>query len=104
MSYEQFVRSLAEPAPPGDAELALRALWYDANGRHDSAMRAARSDTSHFGQRVLAYLHRKSGDDDTAHLWYWRSGASPWTGSLESEWQDIAKTVLAERVVTNAYT
>jgi hypothetical protein len=104
MSYQQFVDSLTQQAPPEDAELALRALWFDANGRSDSAMRAAQSDASHFGQRVLAYLHRKAGDGDNAHLWYWRSGAPPWTGSPESEWEDIVKSVLAERVVANAYT
>jgi hypothetical protein len=104
MSYEQFLQSLADSAPPADAELALRALWFDANNRPESATRAAQSDTSHFCQRVRAYLYRKAGDSNNAQLWYWRSGATRWTDSSQSEWEDIVKTILAERVVTNAYT
>jgi len=59
---------------------------------------------AHFCQRVRAYLYRKAGDSNNAQLWYWRSGATRWTGSAQSEWEDIVKTILAERVVTNAYT
>lgn len=103
MSYELFLQSLTDPAPPVDAELALRALWFDANNRPESAMRAAQFDESHFSQRVRAYLYRKAGDSHNAQLWYWRSGATRWTGSARSEWEDIVKTIIAERVVTNAY-
>lgn len=103
-SYEHFLATLSESAPPAELELALRALWFDANGRADSAMRAARNDPSHLGLRVRAYLHRKAGDADEARLWYWRSGATPWPGSPESEWRDIVHTVLTERVVRDAYT
>lgn len=104
VSYDEFLRSLDAPAPPADIELALRALWFDARGRPESAMRAARNDASHLGGRVRAYLLRRAGDADGAQLWYWRCGAAPWQGSLESEWEDIVRTVLAERVVRNAYT
>ena len=104
MDYQQFLQSLSEPSPPADAELALRALWFDANDRPESAMRSAEFDASHFCQRVRAYLYRKAGDSNNAQLWYWRSGATRWTGSSRSEWEDIVKTILAERVVTNAYT
>ena len=104
MSYEQFLQSLAEPAPPVDAEMALRALWFDANNRAESAVRAAQFDSSHFCQRVRAYLYRKAGEDNNAQLYYWRAGATRWAGSTQSEWEDIVQTILAERVVTNAYT
>ena len=104
MSFEEFVRTLADAQPPADLELALRALWLDARGRPESAMRVAASDASHTGRRVRAYLHRKAGECHEARLWYYRSGAAPWTGSAESEWQDIVTTVLADRVVASAYT
>lgn len=101
--YERFVNSLSEPDPPAGIEPPLRALWHDANGAPGSAMRVAEGDGSHLGLRVRAYLHRKAGRDDDARLWYWRSGAKPWHGSPESEWQDIVRTVLADRVVRDAY-
>lgn len=103
-SYEQFLATLSEPAPAVDLEPALRALWYDANGRDDSALRAANNDASHLALRVRAYLHRKAGRAEQARLWYFRSGAAPWQGSPESEWQDIVHTVLTDRVVRDAYT
>jgi hypothetical protein len=103
VSYDAFIDSLAGEAPPADAELALRALWYDARGRAESAIRAAEAGNDHACKRVRAYLCRKAGDVHGARLWYWRSGASPWSGTPQSEWEDIVKTVLAERVVTNAY-
>jgi hypothetical protein len=103
MGYETLLQTLADPAPPAELELPLKALWYDANDRPQSAWRAAEADDGHFGKRVRAYLCRKAGDERNARLWYWRSGASPWTGSPQSEWEDIVRTVLAERVVASAY-
>jgi len=103
MSYEHFLDSLTDAEPPDDVELALRALWYDANGRADSAMRAAASASDHTCKRVRAYLHRKAGDAEQATLWYYRCGAAPWTGSTQSEWEDIVHTVMADRVVASAY-
>jgi hypothetical protein len=104
MDYEEFLLSLSDPAPPPGAEMALRALWFDANDRTESAIRAAEFAASFFCQRVRAYLYRKAGDSNNAQLWYWRSGATRWTDSTQSEWEDIVKSILAERVVTNAYT
>lgn len=104
MSYEQFLQSLSDPRPPVELEVALRALWHDANDRADSAMRIAEYDESHFCMRVRAYLYRKAGDENNAQLWYWRSGATRWTDSPRSEWEDIVQSILTERVVSNAYT
>ena len=67
-------------------------------------MRTAQYDSDHLCQRVRAYLHRKAGDRREAQLWYWRCGATPWAGSTASEWEDIVQTILANRVVANAYT
>lgn len=104
MTYEAFLKTIEHDAPPIDIEVALRALWYDAKGRPDSAHRAANFDDNYACKRVRAYLARKEGDVHKARLWYWRSGAPQWTGSSESEWEDIVKSVLIERPVTNAYT
>lgn len=103
MDYPQFLRSLSDPEPPPGIELALRALWFDANQRPDSAVRIAEFDSSHFCKRVRAYLFRKAGDGNNAELWYWRAGTTCWSGSPESEWEDIVKTILTEQVVNNAY-
>ena len=103
MNYQKYLDSLTQPAPPVDIEVALRALWYDANDKPESAMRAAEFDGNHACLRVRAYLFRKMGDANKAQLWYWRAGAKAWQGSSESEWKDIVMSVLSERPVANAY-
>ena len=103
MLFEDFVRTLEAERPPTDIEVALRALWYDAKGQPKSAWRAAEFDESHACKRVRAYLFRKAGDQHKARLWYWKCGAPDWEGSLESEWEDIVKSILIERPVANAY-
>lgn len=103
LNYDGFVASLAKAIPPSSAGPALRALWYDANGRADSAHRAANADASHSCLRVRAYLSRKAGDDRAAKRHYWLSGNQVWEGSCESEWEDIVRAVLVEVVVERSY-
>jgi len=103
MDYQEFLASLSDPAPPLGANVALRALWYDANERADSALRAAESDDSYSTMRARAYLHRKSGNEYAAQKCYWLCGAPVWTESLESEWEDIARTIMVETIVERAY-
>lgn len=104
LDYQGFITSLGDPAPPLAGPLALRALWYDAAGRPDSAARAAAGDDSHSGLRVRAYLARKAGDADAARHWYWHCGMPAWSGSNDAEWRDIVHTILVQQVVEQAYT
>ena len=103
MDYESFIRSLGDKVPPIEANVAMRALWYDANDVPASAMRAAMSDESHMCVRVRAYLCRKTGDHRGAQRWYWRCGIDPWTGPVKDEWEDILRNILVEVVVERAY-
>lgn len=103
MDFDQFVRSLDQPAPPIEANVALRALWYDANGRDASAMRAANSDDNYATMRVRAYLHRKHGDQRAAQRAYWQAGVEPWVGTHQAEWEDIARAVMIETIVERSY-
>jgi hypothetical protein len=103
LDYDGFVASLQGMAPPLTAGPALRALWYDANDRHESALRAANADESHSCLRVRAYLGRKAGDARGAQRHYWLSGSTPWQGTSESEWEDIVRGVLVEVIVERSY-
>jgi len=103
LDYDGFVASLKDAAPPLAASPALRALWYDANERPESALRAANADESHSCLRVRAYLSRKAGDARGARRHYWRSGSTQWQGSWESEWEDIVRGVLVEVIVERSY-
>ena len=103
LDLERFIASLGDPYPPVEANLALRALWYDANGRQESAERAANADEGLNTLRVRAYLLRKQGKEGPARIAYWKAGAKPWEGSAETEWRDIAQQILIEFPVAAAY-
>lgn len=103
LDLESFRGSLRAPGPPGAANMALRALWFDAKGRPESAHRAAHFEESPSCQRVRAYLLRKKGRNREARMAYWRAGVRPWEGDDASEWLDIVQTLLAEFPVASAY-
>lgn len=103
MEYTEFISSLADEKPPDAGHVALRALWYDANGRGDSAVRAISNDSSYPSLRVRAYLARKSGIENDILKGYWKCGVDRWQGSFESEWEDIVRTILVQIVVERSY-
>ena len=98
-----FLASLDDERPAAELGVELRALWHDANGNAELAHRAAHANGGHACLRIRAYLARKAGDERDARIKYWRAGAKPWEGSLESEWADIAQSVFVELHVANAY-
>jgi hypothetical protein len=93
MSVEEF-RQLTQGEPPPGMPDALTALMHDARGdwtaAHDSAQREETAD----GAWVHAYLHRKEGDLGNAAYWYRRAGRPLPKGTLEAEWEQIARELL----------
>lgn len=94
MTYAQFRASLGQPAPPAGLDVALRALWYDAQGDWDNAHRLAQDDPRPQGAWVHAYLHRKEGDLGNAGYWYSRAGRRRPQTDLDEEWETIARALL----------
>jgi hypothetical protein len=97
MDLAMLLRSLADPAPPAGASLALQALWWDAKGDWDQAHAAAQAENDAAGAAVHAYLHRKQGDLGNARYWYGRAGRQPAGGALQQEWETLARELLATR-------
>jgi hypothetical protein len=93
---QSFRHSIADAEPPADLSLALQALWWDAKGDWDKAHECAQERNDTPGMRVHAYLHRKEGDQSNAEYWYRRCRTAPATGPLEAEWEDLARSLLAE--------
>ncbi|MCS7301285.1 MAG: hypothetical protein NZ556_07010 [Fimbriimonadales bacterium] len=93
MSYEEFRASVASDTPP-PVPAPLLGLWYDARGDWDRAHQTVQHDDTPESAWVHAYLHRKEGDISNAHYWYRRAGKPPFNGSLESEWEQIARALL----------
>lgn len=90
MTFEEF-RTLAEPSC---LQGPLRALWQDAAGQWDAAHRTVQDDDSADAAWVHAYLHRKEGDISNAGYWYARAGRPRFSGSLESEWEEMVRELL----------
>ncbi len=91
MTYEELVASLAGKAPPEGLDEPLRALWLARKGDWDGAHRAATDLTNALGSRIHAHLHRVEGDLSNARYWYRQAGVEPETGTLEAEWEKLAR-------------
>ena len=95
MDLPAFRASLSASAPPS-LPPALLALWWDAKGDWERAHDCAQNDEGGAGDWVHAYLHRKEGDAGNAAYWYRRARKPIATGSLEDEWQAIARRLLGD--------
>ena len=95
MTLEEFRGSVRQDSPPDGMSFALRTLWWDAKGDWQRAHACAQQDREKTGASVHASLHRKEGDRANAAGWDSRAGRTPPTGSLESEWEALARELLA---------
>ena len=96
MTFEDFKQSLTGSTPPAGLTGALTGLWWDGKGNWGRAHESAQEDSSSAGSWVHAYLHRKEGDDSNAAYWYRQARQPVCQEPLESEWLNIAGTLLAE--------
>ena len=96
MDLQSFRDALATPQPPDGLSFALQALWWDAKGDWDKAHECAQARDDAARMSVHAYLHRKEGDQDNAGYWYRRVRKPPATVTLEEEWEELARALLAE--------
>jgi hypothetical protein len=82
----------ATPAPGLDAPVA--ALWWADKGGWDEAHKLVQDESTADAAWVHAYLHRVEGDLGNAGYWYRQAGKPAASGSLETEWERIAYTLL----------
>jgi hypothetical protein len=97
MTLEEFQQSLTGHNAPDGLSNALASLWWDAKGDWQRAHSNTMLDKSNDGSWTHAYLHRKEGDRDNASYWYSRAGKPFCEESLENEWLDIARELLARQ-------
>jgi hypothetical protein len=95
MTFDDFRESLLRDGPPRALDYALTALWWDSKGDWKTAHESAQQDDSPRAAWVHAYLHRKEGDLANASYWYGRAGKEFPQSSLEHEWREITKALLA---------
>ena len=95
MTLVQYKQSLSSASPPSEASDYLKALWFDANGDWEKSHNIIQDIDDKKAAWIHAYLHRKEGDIWNADYWYKRAGKKRPEVSLEEEWLEIVKTLIA---------
>lgn len=94
MTFADFQETIKSGQVPGNIPVYLKALWYDAAGKWDTAHNLIDHLEESNACWVHAYLHRKEGDNNNARYWYNKAGRNISSVSLEEEWEQIAKALL----------
>jgi len=95
IDFDQFENMVTAGDPPHSLPLPLQALWQDARGDWGTAHGLAQDAGGEDGAWVHAYLHRKEGDRGNARYWYSRAEKPEFHGTLEDEWEQIARALTA---------
>ncbi len=95
IDLQAFKASLQGEAPP-ELPTPLLALWYEAKGDWHRAHELVQNDPTRESAWVHAYLHRKEGDLSNARYWYNRANRPPADDAFETEWEQIAQTLLQQ--------
>ena len=94
MTFADFQNSLQNDSPPAGLAVELKAMWYAGKGEWDASHDLCQESTQALDW-VHAWLHRQEGDLANAGYWYRRANQSMSNGTLEEEWAEISKALLA---------
>jgi len=94
MTYEDFLGSVGNDAPPPQLSEPLRSLWWDKKGDWDTAHTIAQKIPTVQGSTVHAYLHREEGVLWNADYWYSRAGRPRPDMPLDEEWARLVEEML----------
>ena len=94
MTLAQFKLSLSKSKPPAGLAPALQALWWAGKDKWDKAHDIVMNGRGKDCAWVHAYLHRVEGDLGNARYWYREAEKPAASGSLQGEWDAIARAML----------
>ena len=94
--FNQFLETLSSQNPPKELPLALKALWFDAQGNWKASHDIAQDMHNNLGSWIHAYLHRKEGDEFNAGYWYRRANRSVPTITLDEELKQMVEFVISD--------
>lgn len=95
MDLTAFRESLKNSRVPDGLSVHLQALWLDARGDWQRAHELIDQLPDRASAALHAYLHRKEGDQWNADYWYSKAGEKRFQGTLEEEWEKLAKYFLS---------
>ena len=95
MNYNDFIK-LTKKSNPSDmlSDIHL-ALWHAMKNNWDMAHEIVQDINTETAFWIHAYLHRVEGDLNNANYWYNRANKTVCTKSLESELNNIIKSVFS---------
>ena len=94
MTFEEFLTICDSTTQPPNVSSFLKALWYDRKGKWDLAHEEIQDGEDTYSAVIHAYLHRKEGDISNARYWYSTANRLPFSGSLEDEWESLARELV----------
>ena len=93
MQYDDFIILTKESKPSNKLAGVHLAIWYAVKDNWDMAHNIVQDINTETAYWIHAYLHRVEGDISNAYYWYNHAKKEPSLASLESELNDIIKTV-----------
>jgi len=93
MQYDDFINLTKESEPSNNLTGVHLAIWYAFKDNWEMAHSIVQKIHTKTAFWIHAYLHRVEGDIDNAHYWYNRAKKKPSSESLESELNNIIKSV-----------
>ena len=93
MQYDDFINLTKESEPSNNLSGVHLAIWYAVKDNWDMAHNIVQDINTDTASWIHAYLHRVEGDSSNANYWYNRASKNASTESLESELNNIIKSV-----------
>ena len=93
MYYNDFIIFTKETEPSDKLSGIHLAIWHAVKDNWNMAHNIVQDINTETAAWIHAYLHRVEGDLSNAHYWYNRARKKSSSKSLESELNDIIKSV-----------
>ena len=93
MNYNNFIELTKESTPSETLSGIHLVLWHAMKKNWDVAHKIVQNINTDTASWIHAYLHRVEGDLSNANYWYNRASKHASTESLESELNNIIKSV-----------
>ena len=93
MQFDDFIILTKESEPSNNLSGIYLAIWYAFKDNWEMAHNIVQEIHTETAFWIHAYLHRVEGDIGNAHYWYNRAKKKPSSESLESELNNIIKSV-----------
>ena len=93
MQYDDFIKLTKESKPSDKLSGLHLAIWYAVKDNWDMAHKIVQDINTETASWIHAYLHRVEGDIGNAQYWYNRAKKESSAQSLETELNNIIKSV-----------